>query len=441
METEQEEFTPRLVLTKNLSSKKRKQSVTFLDLVQTTLKTGLTGDQDMAETTESSDESEEELLEEEDVGEIAYEMATDAVDEVLHLRKRVRSHIGNLKSHKDKVINKYKAKINDKANDAQYLRFVDKLTYFIAVPIMVFDFWSLGRFPDYGTYNIHLALVLGLVFWRHINYKYSGYHYYLIDFCYFGNYTLCLLLTLLPMSKSAYCASFAYGVGPLGIATILVGNSFVLHSIDKLTSFYIHLKPMITMTNLHWSTQHNKDRGWDLYDTSENTFSFEFFWYYVTNAFQYYIIWAVVYFLILFVVKRRRIKERNYDTLFIYLSNNDKGARKLWYSKGKKFAPFFYMLTHMVIFLSLTCLSFLCFFSMYLNIFMIALTLFSSAWRGATFYMDYFCKQYEINLANIEELYKEIKKNGSDKSSADSGQANQDIDGSANRNHTKKSKN
>eukprot|EP00344_Euplotes_crassus_P000761 CAMPEP_0196997648 /NCGR_PEP_ID=MMETSP1380-20130617/3198_1 /TAXON_ID=5936 /ORGANISM="Euplotes crassus, Strain CT5" /LENGTH=72 /DNA_ID=CAMNT_0042413935 /DNA_START=602 /DNA_END=820 /DNA_ORIENTATION=- len=72
---------------------------------------------------------------------------------------------------------------------------------------------------------------------------------------------------------------------------------------------------------------------------------------------------------------------------------------------------------------------------------MIALTLFSSAWRGATFYMDYFCKQYEINLANIEELYKEIKKNGSDKSSADSGQANQDIDGSANRNHTKKSKN
>lgn len=165
---------------------------------------------------------------------------------------------------------------------------------------------------------------------------------------------------------------------------------------------------MITLTNLHWSTQYSKDRGWELYDPSGDTFSFSFFIYFFKCAFYIYIVWAVIYFLTIFVVRREKIKEKNYDTLFKYLASTDPGARKLWYSKGRKYAAVMFMLTHFVIFCGLTIISFFCYFSMWFNLFMVFNVLIFGTWRGAGFYMDYFCKKYEINLAKVEDVYKQI---------------------------------
>mmetsp|Transcript_16077 Transcript_16077/g.17860 ORF Transcript_16077/g.17860 Transcript_16077/m.17860 type:complete len:141 (-) Transcript_16077:177-599(-) len=135
-----------------------------------------------------------------------------------------------------------------------------------------------------------------------------------------------------------------------------------------MTSLTIHLKPMITMTNLHWSTQYNKERGWDVYDSSEDTFSFSFLYEYFRCCSIIYFSWAAIYFLIIFIVKRKKIKERNYDTLFKYLSSTDPVSRKLYYSMGKKYAALMFMATHIVTFLILTFISFLCYFSFWLNI-------------------------------------------------------------------------
>lgn len=278
---------------------------------------------------------------------------------------------------------------------------VDKFTFFISVPLICLDFFILGKYPDDLTYNFHLFIVLGLIGWRHINYGYNKYHYYLIDFCYYGNYTICLMLAFYPTNRWLYIASFSFSCGTLGMATILVKNSFVLHNIDRMTSLYIHLKPLITLTNLHWSTQYSKNRGWDLYDPSGDEFSFEFFIFFFKCTFSIYFTWAVIYYVIIFIVRRKKIKERNYDTLFKYLASTDKGARKLWYSRGKKYAGVMFMLTHIGIQLGLTCLAFLCYFSIYLNILVVCTTLTFNTWRRAGFYMDYFCKKYEINLSLI----------------------------------------
>lgn len=59
---------------------------------------------------------------------------------------------------------------------------IDKLTFFFGVIIFYFDVYLMGKYPDNLSYTFRSALVIGLIAWRHINYRYNIYHYFLIDF-------------------------------------------------------------------------------------------------------------------------------------------------------------------------------------------------------------------------------------------------------------------
>ena len=48
--------------------------------------------------------SETDMIEEEDIGEIAFDIATEAVDEITKVKKRFKNQIGKLKEEKDKII-------------------------------------------------------------------------------------------------------------------------------------------------------------------------------------------------------------------------------------------------------------------------------------------------------------------------------------------------
>ena len=247
--------------------------------------------------------------------------------------------------------------------------------------------------------------MFGLIGWRHINYRYNIYHYFLIDFWYIGNYIIFFMLFFCPTNRFFYLASYAIGSGTLGWATILVNNSFVLHSIDKITSCYLHLNPMLMMYNLHWVTQYNKDRGWQLYDTSEDKFTIGFVIYYYMAACTLYLSWALIYYLIIFVFRAKKIKERNYLTLFQWMSDTDKNAEKLWNKWGPKYSGLLFMTTHFIIFLMTTFISLISYFSFYFNVLCLSIVFCTCWWRGSCFYMDYFSKKYEFNLAKIEDEY------------------------------------
>ena len=91
----------------------------------------------------------------------------------------------------------------------------------------------MGRYPDYFSYIYKALIVFSLIGWRHVNYRYNIYHYFLIDFWYIGNYIIFFMLFVCPNNRFLYIASFAFGWGTLGWATVLVNNSFVLHSIPN----------------------------------------------------------------------------------------------------------------------------------------------------------------------------------------------------------------
>ena len=73
--------------------------------------------------------------------------------------------------------------------------------------------------------------------------------YFLIDFCYFLNISTWLQTMACPCeSYSEECeiwfkANFVLAMGPISFAIITWQNSLVFHSVDKVTSFALHIMP------------------------------------------------------------------------------------------------------------------------------------------------------------------------------------------------------
>jgi hypothetical protein len=165
---------------------------------------------------------------------------------------------------------------------------------------------------------------------------------------------------------------------------------------------------MILMWNIHWRTQYNEDRGWALYDAKKDTFSWQFVKDYYCAAIPIYLIWAVLYYVIVFILLKKRIKERNYDTLVAYHITRNTAVGKWVLKLGPGYAGLIYVASHFTAITVIFTVTIICYFSYYFNLMVIVLTSSVSFWNGATFYMDYFSKKYEANLAKLDELHEQV---------------------------------
>jgi len=86
-------------------------------------------------------------------------------------------------------------------------------------------------------------------------YRREKLHYFLFDFCYFTNLLLLVYLWLIPPGHVAgymFIVLFCFANGPLLWATAFWRNSLVFHSVDKMTSLFIHISPAVTVSALRW---------------------------------------------------------------------------------------------------------------------------------------------------------------------------------------------
>ena len=72
----------------------------------------------------------------------------------------------------------------------------------------------------------------------------------MLDFCYFLNASVLLQsLTCSMSSDSGFCSAwfksnYMLSHGPIAVAILAWQNSLVFHSLDKMTSFFIHIMPV-----------------------------------------------------------------------------------------------------------------------------------------------------------------------------------------------------
>jgi len=76
---------------------------------------------------------------------------------------------------------------------------------------------------------------------------------FILDYCWVmsvcsGFYMLLTLLGAIPagLRTSAFLAFFAASTGPLGWACLLLHNGVIFHSVEKTTSLFIHITPLLT---------------------------------------------------------------------------------------------------------------------------------------------------------------------------------------------------
>ena len=162
------------------------------------------------------------------------------------------------------------------------------------------------------------------------------------------------------------------------------------------------------MINLHWRTQYNDGRGWKLYDAKKDTLSWDFVKTYYTAAVGVYLVWAFAYYILVYVILKNRISERNYITLANTHIKKNSEVGKYLMKLGPKYSGLMYVGTHFVCVFVIFTVTLISYFNAYFNVALFFIFSSISFWNGSTFYMDYFSKKYELNLQKLEELHEKM---------------------------------
>lgn len=217
-----------------------------------------------------------------------FEMQTKLVGKKLgrKIRKTLKKTNDQVKRkvmpHIRKVVTGDKnVRIRDFRKTAPVVRFVDKISFFFGVITLLLVEGVFLRAPDL-LYFVFLLLCPLLIMIRIPLYYMEKYHFFTLDFCYFVNamYVLCIGLHALEsygsektklwvnmslenvgwegrletLNASLLRLVFALTTGPLVCAIWVWRNSAVFHSLDKMTSLFIHIIPAFLAFSQRWYT-------------------------------------------------------------------------------------------------------------------------------------------------------------------------------------------
>ena len=184
----------------------------------------------------------------------------------------------------------------------------------------------------------------------------------------------------------------------------------VFHKYDNLTSLALHAMPLICVWNLRWSTlpyeatlPESERRFVDL-DTS-----FDFVKFFVLPI-AFYLCWAFSYFMINFVIKAKKIKDKNYEniyTLYYKMGWSKKLLQR--YGKSTLATKFTFIFYHIICFSVGHLWAIPQMWIGSFNTFCIILWNTWSIWNGSSFYMDYFSNKYELSLQKLEMVQKQLE--------------------------------
>lgn len=271
----------------------------------------------------------------------------------------------------------------------------------------------MGKFPEWFHiyYTCLFALLMPIRFYTY--YKTNN-HYYMADLCYFVNFMCLIYIWALSKSVNLYQSCFAFTFGSLSFAVITWRNSIVIHSVDKITSCFIHIMPPCTFYVIH----HGLPREFQaerfpavIYSLKHDAEYWDFKYNIIWTSF-YYLVWQMLYHYFITLRKSSKIKSGQRMTSFVYLfSHNFKNS---WVAKLPEpypmivytFCQYCYQLT--------TMSSCRIWFNSKLasEVFLTFIFLFA-AHNGATYYIDHYGKKFEKELKNIRQELEALQQQNS----------------------------
>jgi hypothetical protein len=278
----------------------------------------------------------------------------------------------------------------------------DKVGFVAGIGNIAITAWWMGKWPQtfYLWYTAKSLLLYGL---RFLIYRSKGQHYFLLELCYSVNVLLLTYLWVFPRSAWLYKAVFGLVAGPLTWSIVALRNSLVLHSLDQMTSLFMHASPALVVWALRW-TREPSELAASVVPAEAAKFSHATFAELVGCTMTMYSVWAVLYYLKVFVISASKIREENYETLYSLMTKNRNGmVAKIVFSVPKPFQPVMYMLFHFLLSAAAAATSYFCWHSFYYHTAFILLMLLGAAWNGSSFYFQHFAFKY-VKKTGLDKL-------------------------------------
>eukprot|EP00736_Rhodelphis_marinus_P012590 Rmarinus@m.1568 len=244
--------------------------------------------------------------------------------------------------------------------------------------------------------TLYTVSALVLIPARLYYYKQKRLQYFLLDFCYFANTLLLIYIWGFHDKWWAFHVVFAFSNGPLLWAVVAWRNSVVFHSLDKMTSFFIHILPPIVTYIIHWKVDDDYRRCEDPFDADVDSSTHgcdpSIMWLLLFPLLPYFF-WQLAYVVVVQGLAREKIKHGGHLTSFKELTRKKQTYQ---YRLINMFGPRYRVLNFGVLQFCYTVLAMLPTIAMWkwrvCHAVMIGFIIFIAIWNGANFYIEVFQK-------------------------------------------------
>jgi hypothetical protein len=312
---------------------------------------------------------------------------------------------GIIKSVSDrrKKLEERRAKILQQLKNPKFIRTKDKIAFTLGVSLTITTSliaagtpWLL---PDWYVFWCILLLTA-----RFFMYHSQRYHYFMLDFCYFSNLLLIFYLKFYPTSPELYILNFANACGPLLWAIVTWRNSLVFHSLDKITSIFIHAFPPTVLYVLRFNQTGN------YYATCLNMeCSVSMWWIYVPSL-AFFLFWQICYLFKTEVIDRKLFHETSELTTsyrWMVKDTNSTAFKLINYFGPNLRIPTFVGLQFTYHSLTLIPVKFMFHYRIIYGIVM-GFVFLMCIWNGANFYIEKFSQSYAKQLQEIATTLEHI---------------------------------
>jgi len=314
-----------------------------------------------------------------------------------------------------------KKRVSEYMTETPQVKLKDKFSFTLGVMTISLSQWLILRYPDYFPW-FWMAFTSLLWIHRFIDYSSQKFELFMLDYCYFVNMSVAIQITFYPNHLGWFQANYALTLGPIFLAIIIWKNSLVFHSLDKLTSFFLHAFPPVMMHLYRWKFISN---DLPLSDDDSLPFYSNF-----ALAMLIYGTWQISYLIATNVLLKSYLEDKAVTTSYRYLM---KGKKKQdiykWAEKqlqmkgllknGEELDPDNYL--GKLVFISvqliytLVMISHIRFlYSSYtLSVIYIVSVFGVACWNGASYYIEIFSTRYNLQFEPKQESHenKENKEN------------------------------
>ncbi|KAI8075055.1 hypothetical protein BC940DRAFT_287319 [Gongronella butleri] len=324
-------------------------------------------------------------------------------------RDRIRGQTRKLEQRRDalqdKLVKQYKS-LNARMNrDAKTVRLRDKISFVVGVGNACVTPALTARQPAWipTFYTVQSLYLLSL---RFFIYKSRGWHYFIFDLCYFVNAMTLLFVWLFPHSRALFLATYTLTTGPVAWAIITWRNSLVFHSLDKVTSVFIHIFPALVTYVIRWLPEIHPDTaaGQLVRDARfpalvDASMTFKETMVLSTAA---YLVWQTLYYIFIMVRRREKVESGLRVTSYSWLLN-DKAAKKsllqrVAYAFGPQYKAYMFMLIQLIYNILTSIPTYFLFKSFALHSAFLCVMFAASVWNGANYYIDVFSRRYQVDM-------------------------------------------